>query len=406
LIIGGQYKILAELGAGGMGIVYQAVDTSLEREVALKKLRSEFSRSVDIAERFRREAKIQARLNHSHLAHLYSFFKEGDSFYIAMEFVNGTPLSQLLPMPWQRALPIFVQALEGLEYAHSLGVLHRDVKPDNIIVGSRGEVKVMDFGIAHVLGSARQTREKSIVGTLEYVCPEQIAGKELGPRSDIYSLGVLLFELISGRLPFVSETEFELLHDHLETLPPKLSSMIEVPPFLDEAIERAMAKSPTDRFASCREMEVFFRQKAPEVFVMPLEPLPGRFRQEEVDRSARRIEALIGGGEIELATLVVERAIEEYPGQASLEGYRTRLEEIRQQRSSSNTEDDKTAYLRDVLTRLCDLEQSGRTEGALELAEAAIAEHPQVPVLRIALASLEPPDSVTPSRRPSMDKEG
>src|ERR1019366_513043 len=106
-----------------MGIVYQAVDTSLEREVALKKLRSEFSRSADIAERFRREAKIQARLNHPHLAHLYSFFKEGDSFYIAMEFVNGTPLSQLLPIPWQRALPIFVQALEGLEYAHSLGVL-------------------------------------------------------------------------------------------------------------------------------------------------------------------------------------------------------------------------------------------------------------------------------------------
>src|SRR5271169_4107334 len=116
----GQYKVLGELGAGGMGIVYHAVDTMLEREIAMKKLRSEFSRSTDVAERFRREAKIQARLNHPNLARLYSFFKEGDAFYIAMEFVDGVPLSGLIPLPWQQALPLYVQSLDGLENAHSL----------------------------------------------------------------------------------------------------------------------------------------------------------------------------------------------------------------------------------------------------------------------------------------------
>jgi serine/threonine protein kinase len=138
VIVGQQYKILSELGAGGMGIVYHGVDVMLEREVAIKKLRSEFSRTPDIAERFRREAKIQARLNHPNIAHLYSFLKDGDSFYIVMEFVDGTPFSKLLPMPWPQALVMFLEILEGLEYAHSLGVLHRDLKPDNIMAGPRG----------------------------------------------------------------------------------------------------------------------------------------------------------------------------------------------------------------------------------------------------------------------------
>src|SRR5262245_51449506 len=131
MMLGQQYKVIAELGAGGMGIVYQAVDVMLEREVAIKKLRPEFSSTPDIAERFRREARTQARLNQTNIAHLYSFFKDGDAFYIVMEFVSGTTLGSMLPMSWERALATFLQILEGLGYAHSLGVLHRDLKPDN-----------------------------------------------------------------------------------------------------------------------------------------------------------------------------------------------------------------------------------------------------------------------------------
>src|SRR5262249_45980142 len=153
--------------------------------------------------------------------------------------VEGVPLSRLTPLGWEHAVAIFLQVLEGLESAHSQGVLHRDVKPDNIMIGPRGDVKVMDFGIAHVLGSTRHTRDHSIIGTLDYISPEQISGKEIGPWSDIYSLGCMLFEMIAGRPPFVAEVEFALLHHHLETQAPSLSSVsAAVPGFLDDAVAR------------------------------------------------------------------------------------------------------------------------------------------------------------------------
>jgi serine/threonine protein kinase len=390
MMIGQQYKILAELGAGGMGIVYQGVDVMLEREVAIKKLRSEFSRSAEVAERFRREAKIQARLNHPNLAHLYSFFKEGEAFYIVMEFVNGIPLSRLYPMSWQRALPIFRQILDSLEYAHSLGVLHRDIKPDNIMVSPRGDVKVMDFGIAHVLGSVRQTREKSIVGTLEYVCPEQIAGKAISPRSDIYSLGILLFELISGGLPFESQAEFELLRHHLETPPPRLSTRVpDIPEFLDEAVERAMSKSPEDRFASCRAMAEVLRQGAPEVFSAPPESFSPQNRGDEVGRCASRVEALLAGGEMDLARSVLERALADYPDAQQLSSLEVRVRSEGQRRAGDALQDEKTTYLREVLGKLSELEAAGAASAARELAQKALDRYPQIPALRIAMAHLK-----------------
>lgn len=198
MMIGNQYKIVSELGSGGMGVVYQAVDVLLEREVAIKKLRSEFSRSPDVAQRFLREAKIQARLNHSNITQLYTCLQQSDTFYIVMEFVAGTPLNRLIPLPYERLLPLALQTLDSLEYAHSMGVLHRDIKPDNLMVTPGGVLKIMDFGIAHVLGMSRQTREKTIMGTLEYISPERITGKDPDRRSDIYVLGAVLFEALTG----------------------------------------------------------------------------------------------------------------------------------------------------------------------------------------------------------------
>ncbi len=372
MIVGQQYKILSELGAGGMGIVYHGVDVLLEREVAIKKLRSEFSRTPDIAERFRREAKIQARLNHPNIAHLYSFFKDGDSFYIVMEFVDGTPLSKLTPIAWQPALAIFLEVLEGLEYAHSLGVLHRDLKPDNIMAGPRGEVKIMDFGIAHVLGSVRQTREQSIVGTLQYVCPELINSKEIGPRSDIYSLGILLFEIVSGKLPFTAENDFALLHQHLEQEPPLLSTVApEVPAFLDEAIFKAMRKSPEDRFASCREMADFLRRHAPE--------LPPKEIFVDLNRSVRRIDSLLEGGEVDLAALVARQTNPGIASEAKIEAARSAVAGAQQQQ-------DKVAYLREILTTLATLEASNDIAAAQSLARDALDRYPRVTAFQIAHA--------------------
>jgi serine/threonine-protein kinase len=369
VIVGQQYKILSELGAGGMGIVYHGVDVLLEREVAIKKLRSEFSRTPDIAERFRREAKIQARLNHPNIAHLYSFFKDGDSFFIVMEYVDGTPLNKLAPMRWQAALVLFLDILEGLEYAHSLGVLHRDLKPDNVMAGPRGEVKIMDFGIAHVLGSVRQTREQSIVGTLQYVCPELINSKEIGPRSDIYSLGILLFEIISGKLPFNAENEFALLHQHLETEPPLLSTVApDVPPFLDEATFKAMKKAPEERFSSCREMSDFLRRNAGE--------LPAREIFADRARSSRRIDSLLEGGEVDLAAVVAKQTS---TGEAKVLAAKSAASGAQQQH-------DKTAYLRETLSKLAQLEAGRNIVEAQALAREALDRYPRVTAFQIAHA--------------------
>jgi serine/threonine protein kinase len=372
MIVGQQYKILSELGAGGMGIVYHGVDVMLEREVAIKKLRSEFSRTPDIAERFRREAKIQARLNHPNIAHLYSFFKDGESFYIVMEFVDGTPFSKLTPMPWPQALVMFLEILEGLEYAHSLGVLHRDLKPDNIMAGPRGEVKIMDFGIAHVLGSVRQTREQSIVGTLQYICPELINSKEISPRSDIYSLGILLFELISGQLPFTAENDFALLHQHMELEPPLLSSVApDTPAFLDNAISKAMRKDPAERFASCKEMSDYLLFYAPD--------LPEKAIYADVNRSIRRIDSLLEGGEVDLAAMVVHQT---NPGLASEEKVRAAQSVL----AGAQQQQGKTAYIRETLTQLATLEKQGDGAAAQTLAREALDRYPRVTAFQIAHA--------------------
>jgi serine/threonine protein kinase len=385
VIVGQQYKILSELGAGGMGIVYQAVDVMLDREVAVKRLRNEFSSTPEVAERFRREAKIQARLNHPNIAHLYSFFKDGESFYIVMEFVNGTPLGRMIPMPWERALAIFLQILDSLEYAHSLDVLHRDLKPDNIMIGPRGEVKIMDFGIAHVLGSSRQTREKSIVGTLEYVPPELIAGKAIDRRSDIYSLGILLYEMVSGRLPFESKVEFEILKHHLETPAPQLSSVAPgVPAFLDEAVARALVKDPAGRFSSCGEMAAFLRLHAPDLEATSVAAVQRQTREDEIDRCVRRVDSLLAGGEIDVAALVLESALVDYPNQPRLSACETRLHDQRKKRAASVEQDEKTNYLREVLQKLGELESSGDLAASYELAQTALNRYPRVTAFQIA----------------------
>ena len=396
--IGEHYQILSELGAGGMGIVYLGVDESLEREVAIKKLRSEFSRSADVAERFRKEAVIQARLNHPNLAHLYNFFKDGDAFYIAMEYVEGTPLSQFVPLPWKHALWFYLQVLEGLEYAHSEGVLHRDVKPDNIMIGPKGDVKVMDFGIAHVLGTTRQTREKSIVGTIEYIPPEQIEGKEISQRSDIYSLGVMLFEVIAGRLPFTSENEFEMLKHHLDTPPPKLTSLVkDAPAFLDKAIARAMEKNPQDRFQTCGEFAEFIKQSAPDVASASADAFPHQVRSHEVERCVYRIDSLIKGGQFDIANRALTRALANYPGQPQISQIASSLREAERNRNDAKSMAEKAAYIQKVLSQVLDLEKKGSATEAIKAVEDALTKYPKVPAFQIAAALLKnPPQVATP----------
>jgi len=253
----GNYKILSTLGEGGMGTVYKAVDVMLEREVAIKMLRPEIASQPQIVERFRSEAITLAKLNHPSIATLYSFFRQGDQFFMVMEYVDGPTLDGVIhqgALRADRAVAILCQALDGIAHAHSLGILHRDLKPANIMLPKSGGVKVMDFGIARLLSAARMTRTGGLVGTLEYVAPERVRGQEADLRSDLYSMGIVLYEMLSGRVPFQSDTEYELMRAQLEQDPPALASLgVATPPGVEAALLKALAKHPEQRFASAAE---------------------------------------------------------------------------------------------------------------------------------------------------------
>jgi eukaryotic-like serine/threonine-protein kinase len=254
----GSYKITDKIGEGGMGAVFRGIDVMLEREVAVKMLRPELSQQPNIVERFRSEAVTLAKLNHPNIATLYSFVRQGDDFFMVMEFVRGETLDDLIrrsgAMPVNKAIGLLCQALEGIDHAHRMGIVHRDVKPANMMMTESGTLKVMDFGIARVLGTARMTKQGNIVGTIEYMSPEQVRGQETDARSDIYSLGILLYEMLTGRVPFSSDSEFDLMKMQIDEAPqpPRVFSA-QIPQAVEQAIMRALAKRPEARFQSAAD---------------------------------------------------------------------------------------------------------------------------------------------------------
>jgi serine/threonine-protein kinase len=255
----GSYKVLEKIGEGGMGAVYNGVDLMLEREVAIKALRPELARQPDVVERFRAEAVTLAKLNHPNIATLYSFLRQGDDYFMVMEFVRGETLDSVLQrspnMPVDRAIGMFCQALEGIDHAHKMGIIHRDIKPANVMLTQTGSIKVMDFGIARVLGTARMTRQGSVIGTVEYMSPEQVRGEETDARSDIYSLGILLYEMLAGRVPFSHLSEYELMKRQIEEVPPPPRQFQPgIPAVVEAAVLRALAKNPGDRFQTAEAM--------------------------------------------------------------------------------------------------------------------------------------------------------
>ena len=261
----GNYRILEQAGEGNMGTVYHAIDLLLDREIALKALRPDLTRRADVVGRFREEARVQARLNHPNVAQLYTLFPHGYNLFMVMEFVNGPTLDRVIQrvgrMTLDQALALFLQVVDGVEHAHSMGVIDRDLKPANIMLNREGLVKVTDFGIAVALGSARMTRDGGTIGTLEYMSPERVLGRAMDARSDLYSLGFVLYEMLSGSLPFTSDTEFEIMRAQIETPPPRIrASVPNIPPEIEDAMLKAMAKNPDDRFSSVSEFAAVLRQ--------------------------------------------------------------------------------------------------------------------------------------------------
>jgi eukaryotic-like serine/threonine-protein kinase len=254
----GQYEIRELLGEGGIGQVHAAFDTVLEREVAIKSLRPELLSDKSFIDRFRGEAKSLALLNHPNITTLYSLLPDGGNLSMVMELVRGDTLDTLLKkregaLGIQESLAIIAQAADGLAYAHSMGVIHRDIKPANLMITQGGLLKIMDFGIARVRGSQRLTRDGSMVGTLAYMAPEQLRGEPGDERSDLYSLAIVLYELLSGAPPFEAQSDYDLMQMHITAKPRRLMGRLpNLNPKAEAALMRALAKKPEQRFATAR----------------------------------------------------------------------------------------------------------------------------------------------------------
>ncbi|MFI5269502.1 MAG: serine/threonine-protein kinase, partial [Chloroflexota bacterium] len=245
----GQYQVVGEIGRGGMATVYRAYQPNLERYVAVKVLRTEAD--AHFWERFRAEARVVASLRHPHIVQIYDLGEEDELLYIVMELIEGTSLRQRLRPPWAppAAVGVVAQLASALDFAHSRGVIHRDVKPANVLLeGDR--VLLADFGIARMLNAvSRMTRVDATLGTPDYMSPEQAAAGEVGPASDIYSLGVVAYELLTGTVPFSADTPLGLLSAHVHKPVPRATAQN---PRLGEAIadvlERVLAKQPDGRY--------------------------------------------------------------------------------------------------------------------------------------------------------------
>ncbi len=280
----GNYRIVERLGDGGMGAVYRAVDEMLDREVAIKVLKPELARNAQLIERFRQEAVALARLNHPRIATLHGLERQGESLLMIMEYVRGDTLEGIVQrsgrIAWPRACELCAAVLDALDHAHDKGVVHRDIKPANVMLSTTGAVKVMDFGIARLMGRSRQTQVGHAVGTPMYMAPEQLRGEEVDGRTDLYAVGAVLFELITGRMAFEADSDYALMMKQLQDPPPAASRFVpDVPAALDAVIERAMAKRREGRFANAVEFREVLEELASVSVVRPRRtPVPAETR--------------------------------------------------------------------------------------------------------------------------------
>jgi serine/threonine-protein kinase len=278
--IGERYRVEARIGQGGMAEVYRGFDPSLDRTVAIKVLLAPFDRDAGFVARFRREAQAAARLNHPNIVGVYDAGAEGDTQYIVMEYVEGRTLAAFLsgggrPSPMQ-AVELTIPVASALQAAHEQGIVHRDIKPANIMVTRTGAVKVMDFGIARIQTDATAPQTSSVMGTPAYFSPEQAQGQPVDARSDIYSLGCVLYELLAHRQPFSGDTPVAIAFQQVNEMPvPPSEVNPDVPSHLDAVVMKCMAKNPANRYQSAAELIADLeRAKAgQEVEATPLMPV-------------------------------------------------------------------------------------------------------------------------------------
>lgn len=256
----GRYEVIGELGQGAMGIVYKAKDPLIDRVVAIKtiNLTQALEEREEYEARFYQEARAAGRLSHHNIVTIYDVGKSGDVAYIAMEFLEGRELRDVLNeksmLPLGQVLDIVAQVAQGLAYAHEHGIIHRDVKPSNIMIQKDGHVKITDFGIARMASAAVRTQTGMVLGSPKYMSPEQVMGKLTDQRSDIFSLGIMLYEMLTGRPPFSGENVNAIMYQTLNAAPPQPSSLNPaVPDMLNFIVAKALAKKLDDRYQNAKE---------------------------------------------------------------------------------------------------------------------------------------------------------
>ncbi|NIO72479.1 MAG: protein kinase [Anaerolineae bacterium] len=275
----GKYKIIEEVGRGGFAAVYKAVDTTLDRTVALKVLAPHLLWDPTFVQRFQREAKVAANLDHPNIVTIYEVSQVEGVYFIAMQFLEGRTLSQILeaegPWPVSRVQAVIEQMASALDYAHARGFVHRDIKPSNVIVADDGRATLTDFGLVKAGEGTKLSTTGVVFGTPEYMSPEQAEGKELDARSDVYSLGVVLFEMLAGRAPFVADTTPAVMYKHVHESPPLDQLPSNLPQGVVTVVEKALAKKREDRFASVGEMSQALKEATEaRVEVTPVLPEP------------------------------------------------------------------------------------------------------------------------------------
>ncbi|MBB6675525.1 Stk1 family PASTA domain-containing Ser/Thr kinase [Cohnella nanjingensis] len=258
-LLSGRYEMVSRVGGGGMALVYKARDILLNRFVAVKVLRQQFMHDDEFVRRFRREAQAAASLSHPNIVSIYDVGQEEDTHYIIMEYVDGANLNEIIrdraPLPAAEAVRIASQICDALDHAHHSQIIHRDIKPHNILIGNNGRVKVTDFGIARAVTSSTITQTGSVVGSVHYFSPEHAKGVTTGEKSDIYSLGIVLYQMLTGRLPFLGESPISVALKHLQEPfeEPRLVNP-SIPQSVENIILRAMRKNPQERYSSAKEM--------------------------------------------------------------------------------------------------------------------------------------------------------
>ena len=289
-IVNDRYRVERSVGRGGMAEVFLAHDLLLDRPVALKVLFPEYANDPTFVERFRREAQSAAGLTHPNIVAVYDWGKVNNTYFIAMEFVQGRTLASILKeklrLTARQACDVAVDVASALGFAHENGVVHRDIKPGNILIGSTGQVKVADFGIARALGSAVEeglTQTGSVMGTATYLSPEQAQGSQPDPRSDIYSLGVMMYEMVAGRAPFIGDNAVGVAYQQVHGVPPALSEFVsDIPREFEAIVAKCMAKSAERRYANAGALRDDLRRFSAGDEVVALTDVRGRKTQSQL----------------------------------------------------------------------------------------------------------------------------